>query len=109
MRKVAGILMVIFGMTTMGIFVYGIQAYYGLRFNLLMISSTVFATVGGVFCLKRKYWIVCLIASVLFPCFVISLWMWVIPAFLTLLFIGGGIISAIFVGLRKREWEEFPA
>ena len=106
MRRVVGILMIILGMTAMGIFVHGIQAYYGLTFNLLMILSTVFIITGGVFCLRRKYWIVCFISSVLIPCFMISLWMWVIPAFLTLLFIGGGIISAIFVGLRKREWQE---
>jgi hypothetical protein len=107
MRRVVGILMIILGMTTMGILVYGIQAYYGLRlpFDLLMISSTVFVTVGGVFCLRRKHWVVCLISTVLIPCFVILLWMWVIPGFLTLFFIGGGIIAAIFVYRRNREWQ----
>jgi hypothetical protein len=107
MRRVVGILMIILGMTAMGIFVYGIQAYYGLRlpFDLLMISSTVFVTVGGVFCLRRKHWVVCLISTVLIPCFVILLWMWVIPGFLTLFFIGGGIIAAIFVYRRNREWQ----
>jgi hypothetical protein len=107
MRRAAGILMVIFGMTAMGIFVYGIQDYYGLAFNLLMIFSTVFIITGGVFCLKRKYWIVCFISSLLLPCFVFLLWTWVIPSDLGLFFIGGGIISVIFVGLRRREWHEF--
>src|SRR4030043_993777 len=106
MRRVVGILMIISGMTAMGVFVYGIRAYYGLTFNLLMIFSTVFIITGGVFCLRRKHWIVCFISSVLIPCFVILLWMWVIPAPLTLFFIGGGIISAIFVYRRNREWQE---
>jgi len=106
MRRVVGILMIISGMTAMGIFVHGIQAYYGLRlpFDLLMISSTVFVTVGGVFCLRRKYWIVCFISSVLFPCFVILLWMWVLPGGLSWSFIWGGIMSAIFVYRRNGEW-----
>jgi len=107
MRKAAGILMIILGMATIGFFVYGIQPYYGLAFNLLMIFSTVFIITGGVFCLRRKYWIVCFISSLLFPCFVILLWMWILPYGLGLFFIPGGIISAIFVGLRRREWHEF--
>jgi hypothetical protein len=108
MRRAAGILMIILGVTAMGIFVYGIQAYYGLAFNLLMIFSTVFVITGGVLCLRRKYWIVCFISSLLLPFFAFFLWTWVIPSVLGLFFIPGGIISAIFVGLRNREWQEFP-
>lgn len=109
MRRVVGILMIIFGMTTIGIFVYGIQPYYGLTIKLLMIFSTVFIITGGVFCLWRKYWTVCFISSLLLPCFVILLWGWFIYGFLSWFFIAGGIISAIFVGLRKNEWQELPA
>lgn len=104
MRRAVGILMIISGMTAMGIFVHGIQAYYGLTFNLLMIFSAVFIITGGVFCLRRKYWIVCFISSLLLPCLVFLLWTWVIPSGLGLFFIAGGIISAIFVYRRKREW-----
>ena len=99
-------MMVILGMTTMGIFVYGIQAYYSLALNLHMIFSTVFIITGGVFCLKKKYWIVCLISSLLLPCFLISLWSWFLPYGLGLFFIPGGIISLIFVCLRKSEWRQ---
>ncbi|MDH4068046.1 MAG: hypothetical protein OEU97_03830 [Dehalococcoidia bacterium] len=106
MRIAAGILMMILSVVAMGIFVYGIQAYYGLTFDLLMILSTAFVTVGGVFCLRRKYWTTCFISSLLVPCFVFLLWIWVIPSDLCLLFIAGAIISAIFTGLRKREWQE---
>jgi len=112
MRRAAGILMIILGMTMMGFFLY---AYYsgqgsygpGFFFPILMIFSTVFIITGGVFCLRRKYWTVCFISSILFPCFAIFLWMWVIPYGLGLLSIPGGIISAIFVGLRRREWHDF--
>jgi hypothetical protein len=112
MRKVAGILMVIFGMTTISIFVCSIYRnplYYSLHFSLAMIFSTVFIITGGVFCLRKEYWIVCLISSVLFPCFVILLWSQIpYGAFspLSMFFVPVGIISAVFVGLGKREWQE---
>jgi hypothetical protein len=109
MRRVVGILMIVLGMTAVGVFVYGIQSYYGLPFDLLMILSTVFIITGGVFCLRRKYWIACFISSLLLPCFVISLWVWIFPYGLGLFSIGGGIISAIFVYRRRREWQELPA
>ena len=109
MRKAAGILMVIFGVTTMGFFVYGIrtQAYYDydLAFNLLMIFSTIFTITGGVFCLKRKFWIVCLISSALLSYFATFFWLAIIP-YISILYFTGGIIPLIFVCLRKREWQE---
>jgi hypothetical protein len=108
-RQAAGILMVFFGVTTMGFFVYGIrtQAYdYDLAFNLLMIFSTIFTITGGVFCLKRKYWIVCLISSALLPYFATFFWLAIIPYISSLYFIGG-IIPLIFVCLRRAEWLGF--
>jgi hypothetical protein len=74
-----------------------------------MIFSTAFIITGGVFCLKRKYWIVCFISSLYLPYFVILLWFWVFPYGSGWFFIAGGIISAIFVYRRKREWSESQA
>ncbi|MGA8848936.1 MAG: hypothetical protein WB564_03830 [Dehalococcoidia bacterium] len=109
MRIAAGTLMIILGMTALGIFVYSIPAHYSLAFNLLMFFSTIFIVTGGVLCLRRKYWIVCLISSLLLPCSVILLWFWIIPHGLGLFFIPGGILPLIFICLRKREWQESSA
>jgi len=109
MRKAAGIIMIILGVTTMGVFVYrGIQGYYHLAFTLLMSFLSVFVITGGVFCLMRKYWTVCFISSLLLAFSANLLWAWFF-GHLIYLFIAGGIIPLIFVCLRRREWQEFPA
>ena len=109
MRRAAGILMIIFGVTAMGIFVYGgIQHHYRLAFNLLMSFLSVFVITGGVFCLRRKYWTVCFISSLLLSYSANLFWAYFLGP-LIYLFIAGGIIPLIFVCLRKREWQEFPA
>jgi len=109
MRRAAGILMIIFGVTTMGIFVYGgIQGYYRLAFILLMSFLAVFVITGGVFCLMRKYWTVCFISSLLLSYSANLLWAWFF-GHLIYLFMAGGIIPLIFVCLRKREWQEVSA
>ena len=109
MRRVAGIIMIIFGVTTMGIFVYGgIQDYYHLPFILLMSFLSVFVITGGVFCFRRKYWTVCFISSLLLSYTANLYWAWLLGP-LIYLFMAGGIIPLIFVCLRKREWQEFPA
>jgi hypothetical protein len=106
MRRAAGIIMIILGVTTMGIFVYrGIQGYYHLAFNLLMGFLYVFVITGGVFCLMRKYWTVCFISSLLLSYSANFLWAWFFGPFIYL-FMAGGIIPLIFVCLRKREWQE---
>jgi hypothetical protein len=106
MRIAAGILMIVLGTAALGVFLYGVQPYYGAELKLIVILTTVFVITGGVFCLRRTYWTICLISSLLVPCFVFLLWMWVIPSDLCLLFIAGAVISAILVGLRRREWQE---
>jgi len=109
MRKAAGIIMIILGVTMMGIFVHrGIQGYYHLTFNLLMGFLHVFVITGGVFCLMRKYWTVCFISSLLLAFSANLLWA-LFFGHLIYLFIAGGVIPLIFVCLRKREWQEVPA
>jgi hypothetical protein len=109
MRKAAGILMIILGVAAMGTFVYsGIQARYHLHFSVLMILLSVFVITGGVFCLRRKYWTVCFISSLLLAFSANLLWAWFF-GLLIYLFMAGGIIPLIFVCLRKREWQEGSA
>jgi len=109
MRRAAGILMIIFGGILTGILVYdGIQVHYRLDSNLLMSSLYVFVIIGGVFCLRRKYWKVCFISSLILSCPVYLPWVWVVgPLIFYIIF--GGIISLVFVCLRKREWQEISA
>ncbi len=110
MRKAAGILMIALGITTMAVFAYGIQPHYSLTLNLLMAFSTVFVIVGGVFCLKRKFWVLCLVSSVVLCWFSIWLWWAFLPYALGIfLAIPGGFISLVFVCLRKGEWHELSA
>lgn len=117
MRQAAGILMIIFSMTTVGIY-FELAKYYVAPPNYLAVTlSTILAVVpiitGGVFCLKRKYWKLCFALSLWLLLFMIlfllslpsteirfrSIW---VPCFL----IPMGILPQIFVCLRKKEWQE---
>jgi hypothetical protein len=117
MRIAAGILMIIFGTTMIGIFVYGLRfdihgfdlAY--IAFKLFLIYSCVFTIIGGVFCLMRKYWKLCF-ASALLPIVIMILRCLAFPpssSWLTWVFILAGILPIIFVCFSKREWQEIPA
>ena len=105
MRRAAGILMITFGGIMTGILVYdGIQVHYHLAFNLPMSSLYVFVITGGFFCLRRKYWKVCFISSLLLIFFTPVFFPWLLG--LSFIFIVGGIIPLIFICLRKSEWQE---
>ena len=119
MRKAAGILMVVLGLTTICVYVYadgGVLSkpdfYFDLSFTLFVIISAVFVITGGLFCLKRKYWILCFISSLFFNYFWLLSWMmsiFTIPSFLGFLIwflIPVGILPLIFTCLRKKEWKE---
>jgi len=110
MRKAAGIMMIVLGMGLLIFLVYILIDYgsdvFGLE--LFYIIASAFIATGGVFCLVRKMWGVCLgsgLVTVLLG--VTSLagnpsadnmigWSF---AFL-------GIVPIIFVFIRKREWQE---
>jgi hypothetical protein len=86
---------------------YGMDVYE-LAFSLLLIVPTAFVFAGGVLCLERKYWKVCL-ASASLAAFIMILWLtghaagsiwlaWVVSMV--------GTFPIIFVCLTKREWQE---
>jgi len=116
MRKAAGILMVVLGLTIMLVYVDALgrdDVYFWLStklsFTLFVIIGAVFVITGGLFCLKRKYWVLCFISSLFFNYFVLitgSLEVfpyvvnWVLPPV--------GIVPLIFTCLRKSEWQETP-
>ena len=113
MRKAAGILMIIFGMTMMGIIV-GMLIEYGIHacdhaFNLFTIIAVVFFITGGVFCLKKKYWQLCFASSLFLLLYIILVFLLPALFLLTLVFIPVGILTIIFVCLRKSEWQEISA
>jgi hypothetical protein len=130
MRIAAGILTIILG-TIMGTFVALVELTLGegsmnyARFILFPIISAVFVITGGVFCLKRKYWILCFTSSLVLLLLDLYLFLafnfryiplplgsypanatWFPPSFLDWVFTLSGLLPIIFVCLRKREWQE---
>ena len=125
MRQAAGIILIILGIVGLVGLVMSLTGIYVelLRYIHLIlwrIGSAALLVSGGVFCLKRKYWGVCL-ASALFALFIgvsstidylryittnigplgpISMtWgIWILLL--------GAVISTIFICLRKSEWSE---
>ena len=108
MRKTAGILMIILDMTMLGTFVAALSEggihEYGLPFILFVIISAIFIITGGVSCLNRKYWKLCFTSS-LFLSLLLIFCLFALPIASTWFLLPGGILSLIFVCIRKREWE----
>jgi hypothetical protein len=117
MRKAAGILMMLHGVKTIGFFV-GFRGETGwvfpdeflADFLIGVIVAAVFIIAGGVFCLKRKYWIISFASSLLLYTFYVlsyflppySLWFKVLSPLV-------GIPPIIFVCPRRSEWRKDPA
>jgi len=116
MRKAAGIILIVFGITLLSIHVdlfarYDYLPVIGLPFGILIIIWTIFTITGGVLCLKRKYWGLCL-ASALVTVFVgiIALMGSLLGGglsmnWVTWSLIVGGIISTILISGTKGEWQ----
>ena len=117
MRRAAGILMIIFSVTTVGIY-FELAKYYVAPPNYLTVTLlTIFVVVpiitGGVFCLKRKYWKLCFALSLWLLLFMI-LFLLSLPStiirfqaiWIPCLLIPVGILPQIFICLRKKEWQE---
>ncbi len=113
MRQAAGIMLIIFGIFLLNTVVSALRVY-GIHvneivFNLLMVIPVAFLITGGIFCLMRKYWRVCL-ASAWLAVFIMILWLtgshpsalrWLSWVFSIL-----GTLSIILVYLTKTEWKE---
>jgi hypothetical protein len=122
----AGILMIMYGLKTLGIYVSSIFLYgwdfrgdyLDLALFLLSIIAAVFFITGGVFCLKRKYWKLCFASSL---CLSVFVFFDVLPTFYLLeslnmpyrglgpLLLPWGILPIILVCVRKSEWQEISA
>jgi len=124
MRKAAGILMIIYGVTTVGFYVdYGMVLFSPFNFlvftPLLTFLSVVPIITGGVCCLKRKYWKICFGSSLFLLLFMILFFLslryplaiypsprltWL--TWVTYLLITMGVLPQIFIYLRKSDWRE---
>jgi hypothetical protein len=122
MRKAAGVIMIILGWIVLGINVFVLWMYGSDRIDLLgifMFGWTIFAFIGGILCLMRRYWGVCIasaIAAVVLGIFGLPLVAggWGIPGVVAgivgfPLVLAGGIASTVFISRRKKEWQEIFA
>jgi len=115
MRQAAGITLMILGaLLLVGCVVllidYSINVHDPVFDISFMICGAFFIT-GGVFCLKKKYWGLCL-ASALVAIFIMISWL--IDSYTSLTWLDWiysilATLPIIFVSLRKSEWSESKA
>ncbi len=113
MRKAAGIMLIIFGILLLNTLVSALRGYdipvYQIVFDVLMIIPVAFLIAGGIFCLMKKYWRVCL-ASAWFAVFIMLVSLTGSPPsgldWLSWVFSILGTLSIVFVYLTKEEWKE---
>ena len=123
MRIVAGIILIIFGalgVRALVILLTGLVKTFSfipvqmVPTILLGIVPGAFFVIGGVFCLRRKYWRVCL-ASASFAA-LIGIFVVVTVSLGRAIFLGEGwipwiavlaaVISVIFISRTRKEWQE---
>ena len=108
MRKAAGIIMIILGVTSLSTNVVLYCLYdYPLTFSpfgIFMIIWNIFTFIGGVLCLKRRYWGICLASALAVVVFGIAGFSSSNPV--SWFVILGGIVSTIFISRTKKEWQK---
>ena len=125
MRKAAGIIIIVFGVTYLGLWFS--MLVRGLIFNNLVFEwdilnfhwswiAVIFLLVlfitGGVFCVSKNYWGLCLTSSILFfICPGGSLLIGnirVLPGWIDWVMLVAAVIAMIFILRTKKEWDEIP-
>jgi hypothetical protein len=113
MRKAAGIMLIIFGILWLDTLVSALRGYdihgYEIVSSLLMIIPVAFLITGGIFCLQKKYWKVCLASAWLAVFTMIVSLTGSLPSglgWLSWVFSVLGTLSIIFVYLTKQEWKK---
>ena len=123
MRIVAGIILIVFGAlgvrTLVSLLIGLVKTFSFIPVQmvptiLLGIVPSAFFAIGGVFCLRRKYWRVCL-ASASFAA-LIGIFVVVTVSLGRAIFLGEGwipwiavlaaVISVIFISRTRKEWQE---
>lgn len=118
MRKAAGILLIIFGVLllvaeirTLEILVVYWHRTQFFPLGLLHIVFAVIIVAGGILCIVRRYWGLCLASALLVLYMVIS---WLISGFKLsdleqlVLPIVLAVLPIILVCTRRKEWQEIP-
>jgi len=109
MRKAAGIMLIIVGLY---ILVGEITILYTIGSHLFALSVlpivlAALIVTGGIFCIRKRYWVVCLASALIPVYFVIRLfmidhrflpWEWMLPIL--------GILPIIFICIKRKEWKE---
>ena len=75
--------------------------------SVLPIVLAALIVTGGIFCIRKRYWVVCLASALIPVYFVIRLfmidyrfmpWEWLLPVL--------GILPIIFICIKRKEWKE---
>ena len=109
MRKAAGIMLIIVGIFVLIVEIINLRII-GIHFFPFSLLSIIFAALivtGGICCIRKKYWGLCL-ASALFAVYIMiralinnySYWTW--EWVMCIL----GILPIIFVCITRKEWKE---
>jgi hypothetical protein len=123
MRKAAGIVLIVFGaLGVIGLVRLLTGLVNTLSFIpvsmvpsiLMQIAPIAFYVVGGVFCLRRKHWRVCLASASfaaligVFAVVMLLLGRAIVSGQVWTLWIGvvGAVISVIFISRTRKEWKE---
>lgn len=111
MRIAAGILLMVNGLFDLVTFapVLAGSGGYGVGFNLFVIVSGILITAGGVLCILRRVWGLCLAASLVE--FIITL-IWLVglqylgaAAWQTWLMSVTGTLPVIFISIKRKDWK----
>jgi len=114
MRKAAGVIMIIIGAIVL-VMSIGASWWLAWRINflqILMFAWSIFAFIGGIMCLMRRYWGVCLASAIVAFVFGLvgsPLGFFIAPIFGVVgfpLVLFGGIVAIVFISQRKKEWQE---
>ena len=131
MRKAAGIILIVSGIVfVVGMIIDVINYDFPTALISMLVGSLPYTIVfggllvaGGVYCFKRRYWGLCLVSALVPLCF------WITPVVMSLvavvaegslegalsmisslwrvwIVVIGTLMSAIFISIRKKEWQE---
>ena len=109
MRKAAGIMLIIVGLYILVVEIttlYTIGSYL-FALSVLPIVLAALIITGGILCIRKRYWVVCLVTALIPVYFVIRLfmidhrfspWEWILPIL--------AILPIILICIKRKEWKE---
>ena len=107
MRKAAGIMLIIVGMYALVVEIIILSTFGSHIFHLTLLPIVLGAIIvtGGIFCIRKRCWGLCLASALIAVFFAIRMlmrgflpWEWVLPVL--------GILPLVFVCIKRKEWKE---